>query len=139
MDNISYDFIDIEIPGFRPEFFDLWLTKVAASYNKSIANLSYVFVSDEYLLEMNREHLSHDYYTDIITFNYNDGDSLAGDLFISYDRVKANASDFGNGSVHDELCRVMVHGLLHLEGFNDKTEAEEQEMRRHEEQCLLLR
>lgn len=139
MDSISYDFIDVEIPGFRPEFFDLWLTEVAKSYKKSIGNLSYVFVSDEYLLQMNREHLNHDYYTDIITFDYNEENSLNGDFFISYDRVKANAFEFGNGSEYDELCRVMVHGLLHLCGFNDKTEAGEKEMREQEEYCLSLR
>jgi probable rRNA maturation factor len=139
MDNISYDFIEVEIPGFRPEFFDLWLTRIARAYEKQIGELAYIFVSDEYLLNMNKEHLEHDYYTDVITFNYNDGDALSGDVFISYDRIKANAVEFGNGSVDDELCRVMAHGLLHLIGYNDKSDSDEREMRKQEEHCLSLR
>lgn len=139
MDRISYDFIDVEIPDFRSEFFDLWLGRLAGHYRVTIDQLAYIFVSDDYLLEMNRTHLDHDYYTDIITFNYNEENSLSGDVFISYDRVKANALEFGNGSVWDELCRVVVHGFLHLTGFNDKTDDESREMRKQEEICLSLR
>jgi probable rRNA maturation factor len=139
MDNISYDFIDVEIPGFRPEFFDLWLARIVKLYGKEIRELAYIFVTDAYLLNMNKEHLGHDYYTDIITFNYNEDDVLSGDIFISYERVKANATEFGNGSVEDELCRVMAHGLLHLVGYNDKSESDEREMRKQEDLCLTLR
>lgn len=139
MDKISYEFIDVEIPDFRSEFFDLWLIRVVESYKKDLGSLSYIFVSDEYLLEMNREQLKHDYYTDIITFNFNEKDSLIGEIFVSLDRVKSNAIEFGNGSFHDELCRVMVHGILHLIGYNDKTEAGELEMRSEEDRCLNLR
>jgi len=139
MDKISYEFIDIEIPDFRSEFFSLWLVVIAKSYGKNLGQLSYIFVSDDYLLKMNVEHLGHDFYTDIITFNYNEENSLNGDFFISYDRVKSNADEFGNGSNYDELCRVMVHGILHLMGFNDKSEIEELEMRRQEDHCLSMR
>ncbi len=134
---ITYHFLDIEIPGFNPEFFDLWLTSVVEENKFEVGELTYVFCTDDYLLAMNREHLQHDYYTDIITFNYNEGISLSGDLFISYDRIMDNASEL-NVSVYDELCRVMVHGVLHLIGFNDKTDAD-QEVMTHKENEFLNR
>lgn len=139
MSEIEYTFIDIEIPDFDPEFFSLWISGVVKDYNKKLGPLSYIFCSDEYLLKMNKEHLNHDYYTDIITFNYNDGDVVSGDMFISYERVIDNAESFGNSSVYDELCRVMVHGVLHLLGFNDKSEKEELEMREEETKNLIKR
>ena len=136
--NIEFNFIDVEIPDFNSEFFCLWLEHCAQSYQKSIDNLCYVFCSDEYLLNMNREHLDHDYYTDIITFNYNEEHSLAGDLFISIDRIEDNAKQLGV-SMFDELCRVMVHGLLHLVGFDDKTDQAQLEMTKMEDRCLEVR
>ncbi len=139
MSEIEYTFIDIEIPDFNPEFFSLWISGVVKDYNKKPGSLSYIFCSDEYLLKMNKEHLNHDYYTDIITFNYNDGNVVSGDMFISYERVIDNAESFGNKSVYDELCRVMVHGVLHLLGFNDKSEKEEMEMREEETKNLIKR
>ncbi|UKN00547.1 rRNA maturation RNase YbeY [Paracrocinitomix mangrovi] len=139
MDNIEYNFIDVEIPDFDPEFFNLWISKVVDFYQWHLGDINYVFVTDDYLLYINKEHLDHDYYTDIITFNYNEESSLSGDMFISLDRVKDNAKEFGNGSFHDELCRVVVHGLLHLGGFNDKSNEDEVEMRKQEELCLSLR
>ncbi|MBD3639046.1 MAG: rRNA maturation RNase YbeY [Crocinitomicaceae bacterium] len=139
MDNIHYNFIDVEIPDFDPEFFGLWISKVVNEHNMNIGELSFVFCSDEKLLEMNREFLNHDFYTDVITFNYNEEDSLSGDVFISVDRVKDNASLYGNKSEFDELCRVMIHGVLHLLGFNDKTEDEKAAMKSKENECLLLR
>ena len=139
MDSIQYNFIDVEIPDFHPEFFDLWLLKVSVHFDRTIKELTYVFCSDNYLLEMNKTHLNHDYFTDVITFNYNDKDSLAGDVFVSYERVVDNARVYGNGKAKDELCRVMVHGLLHLIGFDDKTEEDREEMRRAEELSLRLR
>lgn len=139
MDNIHYNFIDVKIPDFNPEFFDLWLCDIVRMYEKGLGELSYVFCSDEELLKINQEHLDHDYYTDVITFNYNDKDSLSGDIFISYDRVCDNAADFGNKNVFDELCRVMAHGLLHLIGFDDKSESEQLKMREQEELCLTKR
>lgn len=139
MDNeILYNFIDIEIPDFNPEFFDLWIRDVVADNGYQLGDLSYIFCTDEYLLDMNRTHLNHDYYTDIITFNYNEDFSLSGDLFISYDRVLENAADL-EVKVYDELCRVMVHGVLHLCGFNDKTIEEEEEMRMKENYYLEKR
>lgn len=139
MDKIHYNFLDVQIPDFDPEFFDLWLNVVVDSYNKNLEELSFVFCSDEELLKINQVHLEHDYYTDVITFNYNDKDSLCGDIYVSYDRVVENADEFSNGDEFDELCRVMVHGLLHLIGFDDKSEADKVIMRDQEEICLNKR
>jgi probable rRNA maturation factor len=136
--NIEFNFVDSEIPDFNSEFFCLWLTHCASLYGKVVGNLCYVFCTDDYLLNMNKEHLDHDYYTDIITFNYNEGNSLSGDLFISVDRVRDNAKQLQN-NVYDELCRVMVHGLLHLVGFDDISVESQQEMTQKENQCLELR
>ncbi|NOQ72299.1 MAG: rRNA maturation RNase YbeY [Crocinitomix sp.] len=136
MDNeILYNFIDIEIPDFNPEFFSLWINQVVVDNDFQLGELSYVFCTDNYLLEMNKEHLNHDYYTDIITFNYNVDFSLSGDLFISYDRIVDNAKELGV-SVFDELSRVMIHGVLHLLGNNDKSDEEQIRMTRLENECL---
>lgn len=139
MDNIHYEFIDVEIPDFDPEFFDLWLSQVCLHYRKDLGELTFIFCNDDYLLELNRKHLDHDYFTDVITFDYNDKNSLSGDVFVSYDRVKDNALVHGNNNCFDELCRVMCHGLLHLVGYNDKNEDEEKDMRDQEDACLKLR
>lgn len=135
---ITYHFLDIEIPDFNPEFFDLWLTNVVEENKFEVGELTYIFCTDDYLLAMNREHLQHDYYTDIITFNYNEEFSLSGDLFISYERIVDNASEL-NVSIYDELCRVMVHGVLHLIGFNDKSDADQVVMTQKENEFLNKR
>ncbi|WP_084274373.1 rRNA maturation RNase YbeY [Crocinitomix catalasitica] len=136
--NIDFNFIDVEIPDFNSEFFCLWLSGIATNHGKQIGELTYVFCTDEYLLDMNKSYLNHDYYTDIITFNYNEENSLSGDLFISYDRVVDNAKDLGF-SVDDELSRVIVHGLLHLIGFDDKTDEDQERMTEEENKSLALR
>jgi probable rRNA maturation factor len=139
MDSINYNFIDVEIPDFDPEFFDLWLSKVVESYKSEVGDLSFQFCSDDYLLDMNKEYLDHDYYTDIITFDYSTNNKISGDIFISYDRVKENAISFGNGITYDELCRVVVHGVLHLLGFKDKSDEDKKRMREEETKSLSLR
>lgn len=139
MSRIEYNFIDVEIPDFDPEFFSLWLSGVIDDYNKEVGELSFIFCSDEYLLEMNREHLNHDYYTDVITFDFTDNGVIAGDVFISYDRVVDNSEEFSEGSSYDEMCRVMIHGVLHLLGFNDKTDGERNIMRTEETKNLIKR
>ena len=139
MDNeITYHFLDIEIPDFNPEFFSLWLGTVLIDHGYELGELTYVFCTDDYLLEMNREHLNHDYYTDIITFNYNVDFSLNGDMFISYECIIDHANEF-DVSVYDELCRVMVHGVLHLVGYNDKSDAEQEVMTEMENKYLSKR
>lgn len=137
MHSIEYHFESIEIPDFNPEFFSLWLEEVAKTYAVELKELCYVFCSDEYLLAVNQEHLNHDYYTDIITFNYCEDKLIAGDLFISVDRVMDNSKEY-NVLFVDELSRVMVHGLLHLIGFDDKTPKEKEVMRSEETKCLIL-
>ena len=115
-----------------------WLTELAKTEDKIIEELNYIFCSDEYLLEVNKEHLDHDYFTDVITFDYCENNVISGDIFISIDRVKENAKSFGK-SFKNELRRVMAHGLLHLMGYKDKNETDETEMRKMEDFALELR
>lgn len=123
-----YEGVDFEVP--EPHLWANWLCDVAEAEGFDLDGLTYVFCSDDYLLDINKKYLEHDYYTDIITFPIplQEDDILAGDLFISIDRVRENADSFGVRFEH-ELARVMVHGLLHLCGFGDKTEKEQKEMR----------
>ncbi len=112
-----------------------WIFALIKHHQFACGELNLIFCSDEYLLEINRKHLSHDYYTDIITFNYVQKDVLSGDVFISVDRVRENASLF-SVSFADELARVMAHGVLHLVGYNDKNEKEQREMRKQEDKAI---
>lgn len=115
-----------------------WLNNIAGIEKFKIINLSYSFCSDEYLLKINREHLNHDYLTDIITFDLSDDSGyIEGDIYISIDRVKDNARQMGV-AMGLELKRVMVHGLLHLMGYGDKTKKEKIEMRAKEDAYLAL-
>jgi len=114
-----------------------WLKQIIESRNKSVGEISIVMCSDKLLLETNQKYLNHDYYTDIITFDYTEEDQISGDLMISYERVKENAKK-ENVAVQEELRRVMVHGVLHLLGFKDKSEREAAEMRAQEDAALGL-
>lgn len=127
VDNLSLNEIDLTN----------WISKVCLSENHQLGEISIIFCSDEYLLEMNRIHLDHDYYTDIITFDYTDNQIVSGDLFISIDRVRENASDF-HVSFQHELHRVMIHGVLHLCGYKDKSDEEEKLMRSKENNALSM-
>jgi rRNA maturation RNase YbeY len=116
---IDFNFIDVPpIENDRP-FLD-WLSRVAESEGYSLSSLSYIFCNDQYLLGLNQTYLSHDTLTDIITFDYVEGTSVSGDIFISVDRLKENAAIF-KVSFEEERLRVMAHGLLHLMGYKDKT------------------
>lgn len=117
---------------------DRWLDKVATTEQKILGDISIIFCSDDYILNVNEKYLDHHYYTDIITFNYNEGDTISGDLFISIDSVKDNANFF-NTEFRDELDRVMVHGILHLIGYDDHTDADQEEMTSKENFYLNLR
>ena len=110
---------------------------VAASYGKRVGDIAYVFCNDDKILEVNRQYLQHDYYTDIITFDYCEGDMLSGDLFISLDTVRTNAEQFGK-TYDDELHRVIIHGILHLVGINDKGPGEREIMEAAEDKALTL-
>lgn len=132
-------FEDIEeVPGVNPEFLFAWYANVCEVESKELGEISVIFCSDEHLLEMNKEYLEHDYYTDIITFDYTQESLVSGDLFISVDRVQDNADEF-DVLFQDELHRVCVHGLLHLCGYKDKSEADEELMRSKENEMLNLR
>jgi rRNA maturation RNase YbeY len=135
--NIEFNNIDVNIRIKKGETH-LWLNKIALNFSFEIAQLSYNFCSDEYLLEVNKKHLDHDYYTDIITFDLSESTGfIEGDIYISVDRVKANAKENGI-PLAEELHRVMAHGLLHLIGFGDKTPKEINAMRKAENDCLKL-
>lgn len=114
-----------------------WLKKVAEQEGKRIGQISVIFCSDPYLLDINRKYLGHDYYTDIITFDYCEGDLLSGDLFISIDTVRDNAAFYGT-TFENELHRVIVHGVLHLIGYDDHSDADTAAMRAAENRALAL-
>jgi len=117
--------------------FAEWLLLIGEKEEVSIEKITYIFCSDDYLLDVNKTYLNHDYYTDIITFPYKQGKEIESDIFISIDRVKENASDAGV-SFLEELYRVMAHGLLHLIGYGDKTDAEKEVMRSKEDDCIAM-
>ena len=119
------------------EGYSDWICRVINSEGKLCSELSYIFCDDAYLLEINKEYLNHNTYTDIITFDYSTPNSISGDLFISIERVKDNAKQFGISEL-EELRRVMVHGVLHLLGYKDKEESEISEMRLKEEEKLKM-
>jgi probable rRNA maturation factor len=115
-----------------------WLEHCAHSYGKEIGALNYTFLEDRPIEEMNSSFLNHPYPTDIITFDYSDNENLEGEIFIGHEVVLANADDYGV-SPDEELCRVMVHGVLHMLGLKDHDERESLAMRENEDKCLLLR
>ena len=134
---VEIHFEDTEVLDVNPEFFVSWLSIVVNKEGWTLGDINLVFCSDEYLLNMNREHLKHDYYTDIITFDYTESEIISGDLFISVDRVKENAQE-NSVMFHVERNRVVGHGVLHLMGYKDKTESEQEEMTRKENWALSL-
>lgn len=134
---ISYQSIDIKMPPLRRRDTSAWIKAVAASYGKRTGDISYVFCNDEKILEVNRQYLQHDFYTDIITFDYCEEDLISGDIFISLDTVKSNAALFGK-TFDDELHRVIIHGILHLCGINDKGPGEREIMEQAEDKALAL-
>ena len=114
-----------------------WLKNVASGYGFSAGDLNYVFCDDEYLLQMNRQYLGHDYYTDVITFDYSEGNQISGDIFISLDTVHSNSVQFQTEFI-EELERIIIHGILHLCGFKDKQPDAKAEMTRQEDRAIAL-
>ena len=114
-----------------------WIKQVIEAKGKKTGNITYIFCDDEYLLEVNKQYLQHDYYTDVITFDYVENDLISGDIFISTDRVRENALAFGSSET-EELHRVIIHGALHLLGLKDKSEKEASQMRQAENEALKL-
>lgn len=135
---IRFHYEDVRFRLSKGREVQKWLNTTIVAHSQKSGELNYIFCSDEYLLEINRQHLSHDYYTDIITFDYCDGSTISGDLFISIDRVRDNAKSLKISTI-DELHRVMVHGMLHLIGYRDKTAKEIKEIRKQEDSSLTLR
>ena len=135
---IRFSTLDVEMQPIEPQRFKAWIGEVVENHGKTVGELYYYFCSDEKLLEINKERLGHDFYTDIVTFPLTDCKAvLSSEFCISIDRIKENAETFGR-SYESELHRVIIHGVLHLIGFDDLTDEEEKEMREQEELSLEL-
>lgn len=127
----------ITMPKFARTLVRNWIKEVASRHQKRVGEISYIFCNDDKIIEVNRQYLQHDYFTDIITFDYSEGDRISGDLFISLDTVRSNAEQFGQ-SYDVELHRVIIHGVLHLCGIDDKGPGEREVMEGYENEALLL-
>ena len=134
---ITYNTENVTMPAIRKRDTTAWIRRVAATYGKRVGEVGYLFCDDEKILDVNRQYLQHDYYTDIITFDYSEADTLNGDIVISLDTVRTNAEQFGK-SYSEELNRVIIHGILHLCGQNDKGPGERQQMEAAEDRALAL-
>ncbi len=126
------------MPQIKRRETTAWIKAVAASHGRKVGEVGYLFVNDEKILEVNREYLNHDFYTDVITFDYDEGDRINGDIVISLDTVRSNAELFGK-DYDEELHRVIIHGILHLCGINDKGSGEREQMEAAENEALALR
>ena len=135
---ITYNAEDVKLPTIKKRETTRWIKKVAATYGRKVGEIGYMFVNDEKILEVNNEYLGHDYYTYFITFDYCEGDILNGDIVISLDTVRTNAEKFGK-TYEEELYRVIIHGILHLCGINDKGPGEREIMEENENKALALR
>ena len=132
---ITYNTEHVKMPAIKRRETTRWIRRVAEYYGKKVGEVGYLFCDDEHILEVNREYLGHDYYTDIITFDYCEGDTLNGDLVISLDTVRTNAEQF-HKDYDEELHRVIIHGILHLCGINDKGPGERELMEAAEDRAL---
>ena len=142
---ISYNTDGVKMPAIRRRDTSAWIKQVAASYGKKVGSIAYIFCNDEKILEVNRQYLQHDYYTDIITFDYCEDEevmghknTISGDLFISLDTVRTNAEQQAT-IYEEELHRVIIHGILHLVGINDKGPGEREIMEAAENNALAIR
>ena len=134
---ITYNTDGVGMPKMKKRLINRWIWAVAATYGRKVGDIGYMFVDDEKILEVNNDYLGHDYYTDIITFDYDEDDIISGDLVISLDTVRTNAEQFGK-EYDDELHRVIIHGILHLCGINDKGPGEREIMEANENKALAL-
>ena len=134
---ITYNTDGVKMPAIKKRNTTAWIKRVAATYGRKVGDIGYMFVNDEKILEVNNEYLGHDYYTDIITFDYDEGDVINGDLVISLDTVRTNAEKFGK-CYDEELHRVIIHGILHLCGINDKGPGEREIMEDAEDKALAI-
>jgi len=134
---ITFQTENVALPKIKKRETTNWLKTVAERYHKKTGEIAYLFCNDAKILEINRQYLQHDFYTDIITFDYSEGNIISGDIFISLDTVRSNSQMY-HTDFETELHRVMIHGVLHLCGINDQSEAEQKEMRAAENSALDL-
>ena len=134
---ITYSNEGVSMPKIKRRAITAWIKAVAASYNRKVGEVGYLFCNDEKILEVNQQYLGHDYYTDIITFDYDEGDVINGDIVISLDTVRSNTAQQGTEYM-DELHRVIIHGILHLCGINDKAPGEREIMEAAENKALAV-
>lgn len=127
---------DVEKPRVKYIALKKWIKDVIESHKKSVGKITYVFCSDEHLLKMNNEFLKHDYYTDVITFDNSEGNKISGEVYISVDRVAENGKAYGTEDT--EIFRVIIHAVLHMLGYDDKTPDAQTEMRAMEDKCLAM-
>ena len=132
---IVFNAVNISLPEIDREKISAWVNLVAADYGRNVGDIAYIFCDDEKILEVNKQFLQHDYYTDIITFDYSTDQYISGDLFISLDTVRSNAALVGS-TYEEELHRVIIHGILHLCGLNDKGPGEREIMEAAENRAL---
>ena len=137
MTEISYTTDSVEMPSFDTQRIENWIVSVARGFGKTVGAVTYIFCNDDKILEVNRKYINHDYYTDIITFDYSRPMRISGDVFISLDTVRSNAILLGK-TYDNELMRVIIHGILHLCGVDDKGPGEREIMERHEDEALAL-
>ena len=135
---ITYNADGVKMPKIKRKDTTAWIKAVAQSYGKKVGEVGYMFVNDEKILEINNEYLGHDYYTDVITFDYDEDDVVNGDIVISLVTVRTNAELFDK-AFEDELYRVIIHGILHLCGLNDKGPGEREIMEKAENKALEMR
>jgi len=134
---ISYQAQNTALPSIPHRATNAWIRQVAKAHGKRVGDVAYIFCDDPTILQVNQQYLHHDYYTDIITFDYTEGNTIHGDIFISLDTVRTNAQKF-HADYDTELHRVIIHGILHLCGINDKGPGEREIMEQHENQALAL-
>ena len=134
---VSYQNIDISFPKIKRRVFARWIKKVIEKEGKNLGAITCIFSSDTEILRINRQYLKHDYYTDIITFDYTENNIVSGDLFISLDTVRFNSEKFKT-AYEDELRRVIIHGILHLCGYNDLTKEQKVIIRMKESESLAI-
>ncbi|MEA3448966.1 MAG: rRNA maturation RNase YbeY [Bacteroidota bacterium] len=135
--SINFYSEDVDMPDFNKPAAAAWIRRTIKSENREAGDCSIIFCSDIYLLEINKKYLNHNYFTDIVAFDYGENNTVSGDLFISVDRVKDNAAYY-DVDINHELHRVMIHGILHLCGYNDSNESEQKQMREKENYYLEM-
>jgi rRNA maturation RNase YbeY len=128
---------DIEFPSINTDLLENWIKRIIKEHDYNLGSITIIFCSDQYILKINREFLSHDYFTDIITFDYCENRNISGDLLISLETVRSNSENF-NTDFFDELNRVIIHGILHLIGFDDSTPELKANIRKEEDKALEI-